>query len=244
MSVMLDHYLDNLSTLPRDLAKNLQGIRKYDMECHKRSAEIDRKLRVFVKSCQRMPKNASVSFNKEIMTLFAEIERLSNEKIRLASDTYELVDKHIRRLDNDSVKLQATIRQKYLDAAAAAEAKANKSGDEMLDRKRKTIAGRKDKKKLKEDSWSQKSTASVSAPFQPFLDAPSVMEMPVDPNEPTYCICHQVSHGQMIMCDNKQCPIEWFHFQCVGLTEAPKGKWYCERCSEQRKKRNSSGSNK
>ncbi|EJW76061.1 PHD-finger family protein [Wuchereria bancrofti] len=107
----------------------------------------------------------------------------------------------------------------------------------MLDRKRKSIAGRKDKKKLKEDSWSQKSTASVSAPFQPFLDAPSVMEMPVDPNEPTYCICHQVSHGQMIMCDNKQCPIEWFHFQCVGLTEAPKGKWYCERCNEQRKKR-------
>lgn len=34
--------------------------------------------------------------------------------------------------------------------------------------------------------------ASVSAPFQPYLDPPSVMEMPVDPNEPTYCICHQV----------------------------------------------------
>lgn len=63
-----------------------------------------------------------------LQTLFAEIERLSNEKIRLASDTYELVDKHIRRLDNDSVKLQATIRQKYLDAAAAAAAKANKNG--------------------------------------------------------------------------------------------------------------------
>uniref|UniRef100_A0A915PVM6 Inhibitor of growth protein n=1 Tax=Setaria digitata TaxID=48799 RepID=A0A915PVM6_9BILA len=234
---MLDHYLDNLSTLPRDLAKNLQGIRKYDMECHRRSAEIDRKLKAFVKSHQKMPKNAS--------TLFAEIERLSNEKIRLASDTYELVDKHIRRLDNDSVKLQATIRQKYLDAAAAAvAAKASKNGDEIFDRKRKNVVGRKDKKKLKEDNWIQKNTASASAPFQPFLDAPSVMEMPVDPNEPTYCICHQVSHGQMIMCDNKQCPIEWFHFQCVGLTEAPKGKWYCERCNEQRKKKNSTGANK
>ncbi|KAL3985248.1 Inhibitor of growth proteins N-terminal histone-binding family protein [Acanthocheilonema viteae] len=244
MSLMLDHYLDNLSTLPRDLAKNLQGIRKYDMECHKRSAEIDQKLRIFVKSHQKMPKSASVSFNKEIMTLFTEIERLSNEKIRLASDTYELVDKHIRRLDNDSVKLQATIRQKYLEAAAAAAAKGNKNSDEMLERKRKNVAGRKDKKKLKEDSWSQKSAASVSTPLQPFLDAPSVMEMPVDPNEPTYCICHQVSHGQMIMCDNKQCPIEWFHFQCVGLMEAPKGKWYCERCNEQRKKKNSTGSNK
>lgn len=67
---MLDHYLDNLSTLPRDLAKNLQGIRKYDVECHKRSAEIDRKLKVFVKSHQKMPKNASISFNKEIMVSF------------------------------------------------------------------------------------------------------------------------------------------------------------------------------
>lgn len=33
----------------------------------------------------------------------------------------------------------------------------------MLDRKRKTIAGRKDKKKLKEDSWSQKSTGMLQS---------------------------------------------------------------------------------
>lgn len=26
--------------------------------------------------------------------------------------------------------------------------------------------------------------------------------MPVDPNEPTYCLCHQVSYGEMIGCDN------------------------------------------
>jgi len=24
----------------------------------------------------------------------------------------------------------------------------------------------------------------------------------VDPNEPTYCLCHQVSYGEMIGCDN------------------------------------------
>lgn len=26
--------------------------------------------------------------------------------------------------------------------------------------------------------------------------------MPVDPNEPTYCLCNQVSYGEMIGCDN------------------------------------------
>lgn len=24
----------------------------------------------------------------------------------------------------------------------------------------------------------------------------------IDPNEPTYCLCHQVSYGEMIGCDN------------------------------------------
>lgn len=28
------------------------------------------------------------------------------------------------------------------------------------------------------------------------------IDMPVDPNEPVYCTCHQVSYGEMIGCDN------------------------------------------
>lgn len=31
-----------------------------------------------------------------------------------------------------------------------------------------------------------------------------VLDMPVDPNEPTYCLCHQVSYGEMIGCDNTE----------------------------------------
>ena len=58
-----------------------------------------------------------------------------------------------------------------------------------------------------------------------------VLDMPVDPNEPTYCICHQVSFGQMIACDNPDCPIEWFHIGCMGLSSIPKGKWYCPKCT-------------
>ena len=32
--------------------------------------------------------------------------------------------------------------------------------------------------------------------------------MPVDPNEPTYCLCHQVSYGEMIGCDNPDVSIK------------------------------------
>jgi hypothetical protein len=28
------------------------------------------------------------------------------------------------------------------------------------------------------------------------------LDLPVDPNEPTYCFCNQVSYGEMVACDN------------------------------------------
>ncbi|CAL4220145.1 unnamed protein product, partial [Meganyctiphanes norvegica] len=52
-----------------------------------------------------------------------------------------------------------------------------------------------------------------------------------DPNEPRYCTCNQVSYGDMVACDNPKCPVEWFHYPCVGITAPPKGKWYCPRCA-------------
>jgi hypothetical protein len=41
-------------------------------------------------------------------------------------------------------------------------------------------------------------------------------ELPVDPNEPTYCSCQRVSFGDMVACESDACPIEWFHYECVG----------------------------
>ncbi|PWZ00202.1 hypothetical protein BCV70DRAFT_153376, partial [Testicularia cyperi] len=51
-----------------------------------------------------------------------------------------------------------------------------------------------------------------------------------DPTEPRYCYCDQVSFGNMVACDNDDCELEWFHYQCVGLESQPRGKWYCRFC--------------
>ncbi len=56
------------------------------------------------------------------------------------------------------------------------------------------------------------------------------VDFPADPSEPIYCICSEISYGQMICCDNDLCKIEWFHFECVKLSSKPKGKWYCPHC--------------
>ncbi|KAI8337062.1 hypothetical protein BC941DRAFT_426597 [Chlamydoabsidia padenii] len=56
-------------------------------------------------------------------------------------------------------------------------------------------------------------------------------EINIDPNEPLYCYCQQVSFGEMVACDNADCDIEWFHLACVDLKTVPKGKWYCDNCT-------------
>ncbi|XP_056132537.1 inhibitor of growth protein 3 isoform X1 [Lampris incognitus] len=80
---------------------------------------------------------------------------------------------------------------------------------------------------------------SQQASVLPEAEANSQVDWTYDPNEPRYCICNQVSYGEMVGCDNTDCPIEWFHYGCVGLTEAPKGKWYCPQCTAAMKRRGS-----
>lgn len=45
-----------------------------------------------------------------------------------------------------------------------------------------------------------------------------------------YCTCRNISYGNMVACDNDDCPYEWFHWSCVGMTKEPIGKWYCPEC--------------
>lgn len=80
------------------------------------------------------------------------------------------------------------------------------------------------------------------------VDEDGVLEQ-IDANEPRYCICGDVSFGTMICCENPdvslillltcvhhtndlQCDREWFHLDCVGLSEVPSrtAKWYCPNC--------------
>ncbi|KXS16082.1 hypothetical protein M427DRAFT_111365 [Gonapodya prolifera JEL478] len=45
-----------------------------------------------------------------------------------------------------------------------------------------------------------------------------------------WCICQRPSFGEMVGCDNEECPIEWYHYECVGLSAPPEGAWYCDYC--------------
>jgi hypothetical protein len=61
-----------------------------------------------------------------------------------------------------------------------------------------------------------------------------IKNVDVESIEPVYCICRQISFGDMVCCANKGCKIEWFHFSCVGLRKSPDYEnWFCRQCSSQ-----------
>uniref|UniRef100_A0A1B6LU34 Inhibitor of growth protein n=1 Tax=Graphocephala atropunctata TaxID=36148 RepID=A0A1B6LU34_9HEMI len=97
------------------------------------------------------------------------------------------------------------------------------------------------KKSSSASSSSGQSTAmmSIQAPVQSQAEpsTSSRNDSSYDPNEPRYCICNEVAYGGMVACDNKSCPHEWFHYPCVGITDPPKGSWYCPQCLAAKKRR-------
>lgn len=265
-ALYLEHYLDSLEHLPIELQRNFTLMRDLDARAQNLMKNIDELADEYLRNIKSLTSDDKKEQLNKIQNLFNKAKEYGDDKVQLAIQTYELVDKHIRRLDSDLARFESEIQDKALSSRNQEEGNSTKKGRKKLKEKgeKKKRSGNsseedsggagRTKKKQKKGSGGTSNTSGASGggsttgagadsvialPGLSGIAHPSdVLDMPVDPNEPTYCLCHQVSYGEMIGCDNPDCPIEWFHFACVGLTTKPKGKWYCPKCTQDRKKKN------
>ncbi|ERM93545.1 hypothetical protein AMTRI_Chr03g55740 [Amborella trichopoda] len=239
--VFVDDYLEYSSTLPAELQRLLSTMRELD----ERSQAIINQTRDQTKYFLSMSGNGSKKGNSEedegMEKLRKDIEMsqdnalsLCTEKVLLAQQAYDLIDSHVKRLDEDLTNFAEDLKQEGkipLDEPAILPTVAIK------DEKRKTYINTPQSKRHDRD-WDRERDRDFELMPPPGshkknVPAPVDMDQQIDPNEPTYCVCHQVSFGDMIACDNENCEGgEWFHYSCVGLTSETrfKGKWYCPTC--------------
>lgn len=245
-AMYLEHYLDSLESLPGELQRNFTLMRELDQKAQDLMKEIDEKAEGYLSSVRSMSPEKRSSFLSAVQKLFNKSREFGDDKVQLAMQTYEMVDKHIRKLDADLARFEADLRDKSMGKQTVEEKTESGKKSSLKDKEKKKRKSIKDdlddevpKKKKKKGQMEETTPAPILSPLLSLtMNNPSdVLDMPVDPNEPTYCLCHQVSYGEMIGCDNLDCPIEWFHFGCVNLSAKPKGKWYCPRCNEERKKK-------
>jgi len=190
-----------------------------------------------------------------------ESVRASEEKLALAQAEYNSVDRHVRSLDLIIKEHEASLthgppgtRPLFTILPGMVDPKPpspiiEDPGDGFTTGASTVLSstvGSADRKKSKRDRERERKRERRQqrleekeeklAAEQPVPTIPQVgrADMPVDPHEPRYCYCNQVSYGEMIACDNEDCTREWFHLGCVGLTAPPRGKtkWFCRECEE------------
>ncbi|KAL4624737.1 inhibitor of growth protein 5-like isoform X1 [Arapaima gigas] len=234
-AMYLEHYLDSIESMPCELQRNFTLMRELDDRTEEKKGEIDDLAAEYIANVKSLAGEQRVEHLQKIENAYSKCKEYSDDKVQLAMQTYEMVDKHIRRLDADLARFEKELKEK-LSEYESTDGRGLKKTRSVKDKRSSRTRGKKGsdeelpkKKKLKN---SPELSDSLLAEH-----SSDVLDMPVDPNEPTYCLCHQVSYGEMIGCDNPDCPVEWFHFACVDLTTKPKGKWYCPRCIQDRKKK-------
>ncbi|TRM61662.1 hypothetical protein BD626DRAFT_501767 [Schizophyllum amplum] len=73
-------------------------------------------------------------------------------------------------------------------------------------------------------------TGFVSSPAPPVPVDDTADGGETDEDKKIYCYCKSVSFGDMVGCDNADCPWQWFHLGCIGMEKPPEGDWYCTEC--------------
>ena len=167
-----------------------------------------------------------------------ELLRLSRAKQSLASECYDGVDGHIRRLDVSLRKYETKLRKGTFDITAQPVDR-RKGSEPQWDSEGRTMAAEVAAEMKTELDRLDGTTGGRRAKGRSEGGAGGAEGGKGEGGlgEPTYCLCHKVSFGQMVACDNDDCEIEWFHFACVGLELKPRGKWLCPQCREGKKKK-------
>ncbi|XP_031573130.1 inhibitor of growth protein 1-like [Actinia tenebrosa] len=242
----LENFLEFTECLPDDIQRSITQMRELDRQYQERLKEIERLMNSYQKERDSAMKR---KYLIQIQRRLVKSQEYGDEKLQLVGHIMEVVENRSRQVEIDMEHLDTYRNDDMPTQIIKHEVPVSMIEDIPVIKTEKTKRNRRQRNHDKHDSETGggssggadnqkpvKKKAKVSRKKAKNQNSPQP-DIPIDPNEPTYCLCKQVSFGEMIGCDNDNCPIEWFHFQCVGLTNKPKGKWYCPKCTPQDRKR-------
>eukprot|EP00063_Salmo_salar_P022461 XP_013997296.1 PREDICTED: inhibitor of growth protein 4-like isoform X2 [Salmo salar] len=208
----LEHYLDSIENLPFELQRNFTLMRDLDTRTEDLKGQIDSLAREYTSNTHTLSSEQKLSLLRQIQQSYGKCKEFGDDKVQLAMQTYEMVDKHIRRLDTDLARFEADLKEKKIESTDYDSTSSKGIKSELRGPKEKKVARTRLKVKSDDDCSPKSGQKKVKLTQAPEFTAPTVnfgnghpsdvLDMPVDPNEPTYCLCHQVSYGEMIGCDN------------------------------------------
>ncbi|KAI8088819.1 uncharacterized protein BX664DRAFT_331465 [Halteromyces radiatus] len=265
---IFEEYIESLTNLPSEIDQNMHELRSMDEDFQRHRDAYSKHKRSYLKlirtnnstSTSSSPSTPSPGSTVHMTTSRSVLEKdyklaiqKQDQKIELAMRMYDLVSRHIERIDSQMAQNNISItmpnewiqqRQQHhrstlhtngsstthlasssaLENVSVYQSRKGPHWDDWRgdgNRKRSLLHG---------TTGPRKRTHHSTRP-NPAMNSGALVEHDIDPNEPRYCYCNQVSFGDMVACDGDNCDKEWFHYACVGLAEPPAGKWFCDDCS-------------
>jgi len=257
-ATFVEDYLDYVENVPDDLQRHHSRLRELDMSQHQDLlTELETLITQF--EAEKDDPAAQRKILARMQLPLIASQDIGDDKIQIVQTLTDTIENKVRQLEHDSQNLdfgrgeeeeQSPVKTVKKDDREKASAKKRKvkEDEEHNNTKPATPNGKKKVKSSSNLKTSQDKPSSSSTTTPVSNSGPGkrggkkvgdrtrersvspARHLDIDPDEPTYCLCDQVSYGEMIGCDNDLCPIEWFHFSCVQLSSKPKGKWFCPRC--------------
>ncbi|KAM4809059.1 inhibitor of growth protein 2 [Rhinophrynus dorsalis] len=231
----VEDYLECVESLPLEIQRTVTLLREIDTQYCEALKEIDH---VFEKHTEETDPNQKKRLLQQLQRALIVTQELGDDKIQLVNQVLEMVENRTKQIDaqckgfydldeneksTDKTKVDSNTAERSTRRPRRHRNSESRDLCHMVNGMDDGDEQPPKEKKAKSSKKKKRSKAKQEREVSPIPFA-------IDPNEPTYCLCNQVSYGEMIGCDNEECSIEWFHFSCVGLTYKPKGKWYCPDC--------------
>ncbi|KAL6894084.1 hypothetical protein ACP4OV_008182 [Aristida adscensionis] len=213
--VYVDDYLEYSSTLAGDLQRILSTMRELDDRAHGIMGQTKEQIKYLLGSSSHGYDRSNMDdddpaterMKKDIEASQDNALSLCTEKVLLARQAYDLIESHIKRLDEDLGQFAEDLKH---------EGKIPPDEPPVLppipvatrdDKRRFGFSTPQATKKFREREWDRERGMDFDLMPPPGSSKKAGTSMDVDqtidPNEPTYCICHQISYGDMIACDNE-----------------------------------------
>lgn len=259
----LDEFLDVITALPHDAQRLVSQLREEEAITLRLHQEFLAQIGELESTINGATDESSESIQSCRLQLAALVNS-ADEKCSIAEQLHTLVLAHMRKLEDEVVAFEEEVnvakthgilkQEEVMEAESLlAEAKANEesiiaadptplepviksnkrpsrqesSFDANNQQTLKIPPSPTGNRRPRRSSRTSSTSSTESASEQKAIDSHK-------PEEPIYCHCRQVGFGEMVGCDNRDCPIEWFHLDCVGLSAPPSGKWYCQDCQSRR----------
>ncbi|KAK0409299.1 hypothetical protein QR680_004462 [Steinernema hermaphroditum] len=230
--------VDLLTELPSSLQEKLKRIRELEGESGELQAQITQR----TERLMRMAKGGQTENQKEgissVRELYEQMLKKSDEKEGVLDELEKGITKAMEDMDAYYKEYSSQIvRRIYANRESlnACEYRTEEENEDSLNTSRPLNDTHPS---LDEKAYKQRIEASRVEPMSEGEVAASAHLCRSVVKEPVYCLCQKESYGKMVMCDNSDCPYEWFHFPCIGMVEEPPTdkEWYCAECTKDMKK--------